>query len=285
VIKIRGGGDVERSVLSQVDAKSLDAMSQTTAQNYDKWLRSVATNPAVMDFRLTGIWEVCGAKRKTVEDAFREFGKMMRPLLRIETHCGPNPGPGYTPGVFLDGTLVPFERSGPAEGWGGYRLVVIDRKQPNAGGVRLSKVYTQTSGAGDKYREIFDRMLGDLRGGSFLQDGYFVVLSTFGMYNAFPPTPDMTRALQETGAGGQLGAWLGLAARGVGTANITHDISYMLVGITKSGPDAGVEVLAAFPMPPSGRIGHTSKLDVYFYSLGPRRPYVLGPAERRAMTA
>ena len=60
-----------RARLNNVDIKTDDSMSQATVDKYNLWLGTVATNAAVMDFRLTGIWEVCGAKRKAVEDAFR----------------------------------------------------------------------------------------------------------------------------------------------------------------------------------------------------------------------
>ena len=108
-IRIRGGGDRERALLNQVDPKTLDSMTPGTVANYQNWLKSIADNPAVMDFRLTGIWEVCGTKRKTVEDAFREYGRMMRPLLHVETRTVVMGGDTYTPAVFLGGTLVPVE--------------------------------------------------------------------------------------------------------------------------------------------------------------------------------
>jgi len=285
VIRIKGGGDAERALLNQVDPKSLDSMSAGTVANYQDWLKSIAANPAVMDFRLTGIWEVCGTKRKAVEDAFRQYGRMMRPLLHIETRTVVMPGDTYTPAVFLGGTLIPVEGPQAPYSWGGYRLVVIDRRHPTASGVRLSRIYNQQSGAPAKYAEVFDAMMRDLQDGRFLDEGYFIVLATYGMLNAFPPVPAVVRALQESGAGAQLASWLALAARGTGTGNITHDINYVLVGITKSGPNAGVELLATSPIGSAPRIPHTSTLDVYFYGLGSGRPFVIGQAERKALVA
>ena len=60
---------------------------------------------------------------------------------------------------------------------------------------------------------------------------------------------------------------------------ITADVNYILVGIMKSGPGAGVEGLGLFPMNPPPRVPHISTADVYFYSLGAGRPHVLGRAE------
>lgn len=280
-LRIKGGGDMERDVLSQVDPKSLDSMSASTVDNYDRWLRSVAANPAVMDFRLTGIWEVCGAKRQAVQDAFRQYGRMMRPLLHVETRTMVLTGDTYTPGLFLGGSLVPADPPQvPYKGWGGYRLTVIDRKHPSAEGVVLSKLYNVGTGDGSDYKQVFSSMLQDLRAGGFVDNKYFFVLATYGTLNSFPPVPEFVRQLQEAGAGTQLAGWIDSAAKGVGTSHISADVSYILVGIMKSGPSNGVEVLGLYPM--QNRTPRTSRLDVYFYGLGAGHPYVLGPAERKA---
>lgn len=281
-LRIKGGGDTERALLSQVDATSQDSMSPSTAKNYEAWLRSVAANPAVMDFRLTGIWEVCGAKRKAVEDAFRQYGRLMRPLLQVETKTIVQPGESYTPGIFLGGSLVPADPPAiPYRGWGGLRLAVIDRRRPTADGVRMSKVYNMPAGDGSSYRAFFDQVHKDLKSGGFVNEAYFIVLATFGWLDAFPPTPEFVRTMQEAGAGTQLATWLESAPQ-VGTGAIKADVNYILVGTMKSGPTAGVEVLGYFPMPAKGRgTPRYSRADVYFYSLGADRPYVLGAAERR----
>jgi hypothetical protein len=82
--------------------------------------------------------------------------------------------------------------------------------------------------------------------------------------------------MQEAGAGPKLARWV-VSAGGIGTSRITASVNYILVGIMKSGPGAGVEGLGLFPMTP--HVPHISKADVYFYSLGAGRPYVLGRAE------
>lgn len=282
VIRVKGGGDLERNLLAQVDSKSLDSMSSETVSNYRNWLRSLANNAAVMDFRLTGIWEVCGAKKKAVEDAYREFGKLMRPLLHIETRTDVPPTDSYTPGVFLGGTLVPATpATTPNQGFGGFRLVVIDRANPTTRGVRFSKLYNVPSGDGARYGEVFAAMERDLRGGGLLSRDNFLVLATYGAMNAFPPVPSFLRILQESGAGAQLALWIASAAAGAGTSHITADVNYILVGIVESGPDAGVELLDLLPMPPRGRTRKTATLDLYFYGLGGGKPYVLGTADRK----
>jgi hypothetical protein len=276
-IIIKGGGDLERDTLAKVDAKSLDSMSPTTVERYDKWLATVSSNAAVMDFRLTGVWEVCGKKRKAVEDAFREYGHMMRPLLHVETSTVVAAGTGYTPGVFLAGTLIPAEAV-LDHGWGGYRMVVIDRRNPSPAGVRLSKLYSVLSGDGSQYGRVFDAMAADLASGGFVDERYFLVLASFGTLNAFPPVPAFIRQMQQAGAGQQLDNWIASAAGGIGTAHITGDVNYILVGIMKSGPGAGIELFRLFPLTPP-RVAHVSSLNVYFYALGGGRPYVLGSAE------
>ena len=280
-IRIKGGGDEERDVLNQVDTKSLDSMSQATLDNYGRWLRSVAANAAVMDFRLTGIWEICGAKRKAVEDAFREYGDMMRPKLQIETRTMVRGKDSYAPSVFLGGSLVPADKPiVPDRGWGGYRLLVIDRRKPSLSGVKMSKLYSVPSGDGSQYQQVFAEMYKDLHDGGFVDNKYFFVLATYGALNSFPPTPKFISQMQEAGAGPKLARWVESAGGSIGTAGIKAGVNYILVGIMKSGPGAGVEALGLFPTTPY--VPHTSSVVVSFYSLGAGRPYVLGSAEVKA---
>jgi hypothetical protein len=280
-ILIKGGGDVERDNLNHVKFKSDDGMSQATVDMYKLWLRTVAANAAVMEFGLTGIWEVCDAKRKVVEDAFREYGNMMRPKLHVETRTMVRAGESYAPSVFLGGGLVPADKPiVPDKGWGGYRLLVIDRRKPSLSGVKMSKLYSVPSGDGSQYQQVFAEMYKDLHDGGFVDNKYFFVLATFGALNSFPPTPKWIEQMQEAGAGPKLARWVESAGGRIGTMGITADVNYILVGIMKSGPGAGVEGLGLFPMKePPPRVPHISKADAYFYSLGAGKPYVLGRAE------
>jgi hypothetical protein len=279
-IRIKGGGDGERARLNNVDIKTDDSMSQATVDTYNLWLGTVATNAAVMDFRLTGIWEVCGAKRKAVEDAFREYGDMMRPKLHVEARTFVRPGDSYAPSVFLGGGLIPANKPVvPDKGWGGYRLLVIDRRKPSLSGVKMSKLYSVPSGDGSQYQQVFAEMYKDLHDGRFVDNKYFFVLATFGALNSFPPTPKWIEQMQEAGAGPKLARWVESGGGRFGTMAITADVNYILVGIMKSGPGAGVEGLGLFLMNPPPRVPHISTADVYFYSLGAGRPYVLGRAE------
>lgn len=278
-ISIKGGGDVERDVLNHVDTGSLDSMSQATVDNYKRWLGTVAANAAVMDFKLTGIWEVCGGKRKAVEDAFRQYGDMMRPKLHVETRTFVRPNDGYVPSVFLGGVLVPADPVTDT-GWGGYRLVVIDRRRPSVSGVLMSRLYSVPSGDASQYRQVFDAMHKDLHDGGFVDNKYFFVLATFGALNSFPPTPKFIAQMQAAGAGRKLARWLESAGGKIGTMAITHDVNYILVGIMNRGPGEGIEGLGLFRVsPPPPRVPHFSSVDVYFYNLGDGQPYVLGAAE------
>ena len=147
---------------------------------------------------------------------------------------------------------------------------------------RLSRLYNLSSSDGSQYRKVFDVMRDDLQGGGFLDNNYFLVLATFGMVNAYPPIPDFVRSLQEAGAGAQLERWIADAAGGAGTSHITDAVNYVLVGIMKSGPSAGIELLSLERIPPyPGWKPHTSALDVYFYGLGTGQPYVLGAFETK----
>ena len=281
-LRVRGG-DNNGPALTDVDTRSNDSMNQKTVDTYNKWVASIPTNSAVMDFKLTGIWEICGKKRKAVEDAFREYGRMMRPLVHIETRTVQAKGDTYVPAVFLGGTLVQATPA-PAIGWGGYRMVVIDRRRPNAAGVKLSKDYAVPAGDGTSYLKIFEAMAADLKDGGYTTNDYFFVLATFGVLNSYPPSPAFVRQMQEAGAGTQLAAWLATVTHGRGTSGITGDVNYILVGIMKSGPENGVEAYRYVAMPPGSqpRVPQTTRLEVYFYSIGPGRPFVLGPAQLKS---
>jgi hypothetical protein len=279
LIHVKGGGDKERDRVSHVDTRSLDSMSADTAAAYDRWRDTVAAHPTVMDFRLTGIWKVCGAKQKVVEDAFRQYGRMMSPRLVIETQTG-GADRGFRPSVFLGGHAVPAEAAAPVNpDWGGYRLVVIDRKQPSDKGVVLSKLYSTPNGDAAGYKKVFDTMLADLRGKNLLDNRYFFVLASYGGLNSFPPSPQFAEVMREAGAGRQLNAWID-SAHGVGTTYVKDFVNYILVGIMKSGPSAGLEVFGVIPTTNTPPTSRRSSINLEFYSLGAGKPFVLGRAER-----
>jgi len=238
-------------------------------------LQTIQDNPVPMDFRLAGIWEVCGNRRALVEDAFRKYGRNMRPLLHVETRTPVPPQDDYRPGVFLSGQhMRPDAPKVPYRGYGGYQLLIIDRLHPYAKGVVLNRLYSVPGNTPPAIKEVSDTIIEDIRAADCLDNGYFYVLVTFGMLNSFPPTTELVRVLQETGAGGKLDEWL----RSIPVPfTTTHEVNYILIGTMKSGPKSGVEGLALIPM--GQKNPYTSSADVYFYSLGPDQPFVLGDSE------
>jgi MAC/Perforin domain len=276
-IRVLGGGEKESDLLANVDVNSIDSFSPETKQKFDNWLASTATHPCPMDFKLKGIWEVCGSKAKLVEDTFREYGRLTRPLLHVETRSLQGT-PDYAPGIFLNGLQVPVPHSS-SPGYGGVQMVVIDRRHPDRDGVVFSKEYNITSPlTQDSYRDSYRALLADLnryRGGE-----YFLVLCTFGIIDCFVPIPDLIMALKESGAGPQLNTWA-TSASPFGTVHIKA-ANYILVGIMGSGPAAGIEV---FNSQHAGAAPYSAQLEVYFYSLGPGKPYVLGQAIQRLAAA
>ena len=276
-MRIKGGGLFESGQLSGV---SLGEFSPETKAKYDRWLATAEKEPAVMDFRLKGIWEVCGAKRRIVEDAFREYGKMMRPLLHVETGSYRiTPDRLLTPRIYLGGRQIAAPSpSAPYQGWGGYQMLVIDRRRPTLEGVRLNKIYNFAAGDAGAYRALYDSMLKDLL--PLKSSDNFLVLCSYGFLDAFPPTPDMLGQLKESGAGRMLTSWIN-ATPGIGTSSIKGAVNYILVGIMHSGPDAGAELYTNDKIPASvGGPVRNATLEISFYSLGPGKPYVLGAAER-----
>ena len=108
----------------------------------------------------------------------------------------------------------------PDKGWGGYRLLVIDRRKPSLSGVKMSKLYSVPSGDGSQYQQVFAEMYKDLHDGSFVDNKYFFVLATFGALNSFPPTLKVDRkTIQESRGRASKLARAGLKKQGAGGLN------------------------------------------------------------------
>jgi MAC/Perforin domain len=269
-LRVRGGADEERAMLNRINPKSLDSFVPATKQNFDEWQATTPLNQAVTGFSLTGIWEACGAKRQLVEQAFREYGKMMRPLLHVSTTQSNQKAPA----VYLGGMEA---QNKTAPGNLGWRVLAIDRKDPSPRGIRFDKLFSvEHNDFILGYRTMYNDMSRELA--RFRSNEYFLVFSAYGMVDGFIPPPDIQNLMREAGAGEMLDSW----AKSVptpGTTYIRNKINYTLVGSPGIGPGSGVEISNISPV--SEPASKNSTLEMYFYSLGSGRPYVLGSVLRK----
>lgn len=271
-LRVRGGADEERAMLNRVNPKSFDSYVPATKQNFDDWQATTPLNPTVMGFKLTGIWEACGSKRQLVEDAFREYGKMMRPLLHVSTSQADKKAPA----IFLGGMEAQNRMDPRHIGW---RVVAIDRRDPSLRGIRFDKVFSlDASEFMVGYRNLYSNMSRELA--PYRSNEYFLIFSTYGMIDGLVPTPEMQNLMREAGAGEMLDAWTKLTPA-PGTTYIRNRINYTLVGSPGIGPGSGAEVSNISSLADPGK---TSTLEMYFYSLGSGRPYVLGSVLRKLAT-
>ena len=273
-LRVRGGADEERAMLNRINPKSLDSFVPATKENFDEWQATTPLNQAVMGFNLSGIWEACGAKRQLVEQAFREYGKMMRPLLNVRTTQSIQKAPA----VYLGGMEA---QNKTAPGDIGWRVMAIDRKDPSLHGIRFDKLFSldgpdYTVG----YRKMYSDMFGELA--RFRSNDYFLVFSAYGMADGFVPPPDIQNLMREAGAGEMLDAWIKQVPT-PGTSYMRNKVNYTLVGSPGIGPGSGVEISNMSPM--SDPAVKSSTLEMYFYSLGSGRPYVLGSVLRKLTAA
>src|SRR6185436_9666300 len=112
---VKGGDRTKAAKIAKPSVDNFESFA-ATKKAFDEWVQSISSNPALIDFSLKGIWDVCGSKRSVVESAFREYGRNMRPLVLLQRECvkvyTAKPPPA---GVFLNGWSVPASSPTPGE--------------------------------------------------------------------------------------------------------------------------------------------------------------------------
>ena len=264
-IAAKGGDPPLLAKLTGVDP---DQPNSTSVSIYNQWLDTIDTNPAITDFKLKGIWELCGDKRQVVEQAFHEYGRAMRPRMIIEISSEP----GNAPMIILSGDIRP---STPPEYPQGYQLVVLDRTNPSPAGVRLNKYYTfdLTSPHPFYYQNaqnMYNQMLSDIQEGGFDNMKYFLVLASFGMSGNAPPPSNVYGFLRAAGGGSQLQGWVDIADPG---STYERWVVYALTGVPNLGPSTGVETFGGNDF--SSNEFHRT-LEVLFYRQSGSSLYSLG---------
>lgn len=253
------GGDP--ALLTTLAGLNPNDPSPASVAAFNEWAKSMELYPAVSDFQLKGIWELCGSKRTVVEEAFRRYGTKMRPRLNIEASTD------FVPLIALGSQIKP-----PIEPVGqvGYQMVVLDRTNLTPQGVVLNKYYMVRNGAYtySDFSAMYGQMGADIRQGNYDNPNYVLVLASFGMPWNAPPTSSFYGLLRTAGGGSKLMKWMeGTDPGSFNGANVV----YILVGIFGLGPNTGVEILAD-----SWRTPISQELQVFFYGQRGTPLYTIG---------
>ncbi len=263
-IDARGG---DPTLIAELVGTDVDNPATKTVTAYKRWVESLKGAPAVADFSLTGVWELIPDKktRKLVLDAFTALQGTMRPRLTVETSWQA----GWPPTITLGRSIRPED---PPEGGCGFQMALIERSTLRR--VALDKYYTAEKDAKhERYAELYGEIAGDIEEGGFNHPGMVMVLASFGVPFAAPPTSQLVPLLRSFGAGDALSMWIQKATPGL---NMEYRCSYVLVGVGGLGPRSGVEMIRLV------QAGRIDELEVFFYRQRGVNTYSLSLGQRGA---
>ncbi|MGC5774839.1 MAC/perforin domain-containing protein [Paenibacillus pabuli] len=272
-VRAHGGNPSEVTDLTLINPLE---PGENTVNLFRKWVESVSSEPAIIDFTLEGIWQICGKKRQAVQAAWEKYARSMHPHLAIGTRSRgitwPIEDKAIVPDIYIGS--VPYEpSSGQPDGPAGYQVVILDSS--NLSHVLLDRYYTVPKEQGwiRTYHVLFDQMKQDIQG-KLDTAGNILIISSFGIDSGMSPTPDIVGMLRSAGAGEQLNYWLKehQESQGPGNSWVLYPSNYMLVGIFGNGPDTGIEFYDYNTL-------ETAQLNVYLYREIYSGNYTLGLGE------
>lgn len=232
-----------------------------SVQSFSEWASSVQLHPAIADFQLKGIWELCGTKRQVVEEAFGLYGSKMRPRMNVEASYE------TIPLIILGNQIKPPSDPNSTVG---YQMVIIDRSNLTPGGVVFNRYYTVPS-TGYRYTHfeaMYNQMGADILQGGYDNPNYVLALASFGMPWNAPPTSSFYGLLRSAGGGTKLQGWMDMTDPGSFSGG---QAVYILVGIFGLGPNTGVEALGD-----DWRGTPVAELQVFFYGQRGTDLYTIG---------
>ena len=169
-VRVLGGSPQAAAALASVDPLGF---SDTTVNAFTGWADSVASDPAIVDFSLNGIWNVAGNKSGVVQAALELFGQTMRPRLTAQTTADntPWPAPPAEPPVITLGQLI--KPATPPASPAGFQVIVLDGTNVSPAGVLLNRYFwvplqyqwSQT------YETMYEEMLAALQAPGLAQPG------------------------------------------------------------------------------------------------------------------
>jgi hypothetical protein len=247
--------------------------SSASVAVYSDWIDSVATDAAVVDFRLRGIWELCGPRRKAVQQAWDAYGTTMRPNMVITTSTSLNPPtPAIPPAVSLGRLIQP---PNPPTGNAGYQVTVLNGNDITArDAVIFDRYYAMDASTWwESYRSLYQEMAADLNmSDSTLADGNVLVVVGFNVNWNAVPTPDFVSVLRSAGCGDQLSYWLTHNDNG---SSLGSPANIIIAGIIGQGIGTAAEYIELEPWePPTATL-----LQVLFYRKTDGSGYTIGTGD------
>ncbi|WP_271766486.1 MAC/perforin domain-containing protein [Aquimarina algiphila] len=243
------GGDPSLAIkLAAVDPLE---PSKETVELYSKWSDSVSSYPAMMDFKLTGIWTLCGDKKNVVERAWTLFSEQIHPAITLETTSTITRWPisvsPKTPIIALNGN--PIKPKIAATTPVGYQLCILS----NNG--FLPKVLDNKYFCLDdskqlwspiSYRNLYSELSEYVTNSKFNKKDNILLLISFGMGQSVFPTQNFYEVLKLNGAGEELNNWSNHSGHGSDSSPsyiwMNRPINYVLVSLMGYGPNIGNEV-------------------------------------------
>jgi hypothetical protein len=260
---ITNGGDPQAAaVLQNLDPKN---PSTATVAAYQTWLGTIGAHPAATNFKLAGIWNLCGDKRDAVHDAWALYGAQMHPRLSIETASGMLFNP---PTVILGRQIKPATPPATTAGW---QITILDRKNVlDDSGIKFNRYYTVDPDNWDsQYEQMYADMTRDIQASGFFDNDHLLIAVSWGLDQDCVPTSDFYGLLRACGGGKNLVYWENNFSPG---SDSDVWAVYALVGIIHEGPDTGIEGWGG----PVFQQGVNITVGAYFYRLSVDDPYTIG---------
>lgn len=242
--------------------------SMETVKAFNDWVDSIKTDPAIVDFGLTGIWEVCGARRKVVQQAWDMYGSTMRPRLVISTSTTYYPAQPYVvPSINIGRQILPSE---PPQYGMGYQVVVLKGDISNPNSTIFNRYYSIDSRTWySTFNELYKNMYTDLQ--PYQQDGNILILVAFNLNRNAPPSPDFLSLMRYAGAGSKVENWV--ANNDSGSA-LGFPANVILVGIFGRGTGSDVELSQVYFPARQDQVTQ-AYVEVFFYRRPSEQGYTL----------
>jgi hypothetical protein len=266
-----GADPVKGGYLAKLSEAERFQPTAATVEAFNAWLDTIKTDPKIVDFGLTGIWELCGNRRKVVQEAWDLYGRSMRPKLVINTSTTLYPGQPYNVPTITIGRLIQPDKA-PANGMG-YQVVVLKGDITKPESTIFNRYYSIDANTWfNSFRNLYQEMATDLK--QYNEEGNILILSSFNLNWDAPPTPDFLSLIRSAGAGEKITQWVSNSDPGSAVGN---PINVMLVGIFGQGTDTGVEFVQRY----ADTTAHATpaQLEVLFYKRTDGSGYTLSQDE------
>jgi hypothetical protein len=264
------GGDL--SLVAQLGMADAESASPDSVKLFTDWVKSVTVSPAPVDFKLKGIWELCGSKRNAVQNAWAVYAQVMHPKLTIQTYGAPSQNP---PIITLGRQLKPVGQAfTPGNGW---QIVILDRSNIlNDSGLKFNRYYSLPPHNlnNNRISNAYDAMYAEVKGSGYADSDHLLIAVSYGLEQNWGPTGDFFGLLHACGGSTRNLNLVKPSEIGSGFPNDWTD--YILVGAFDSGTGMGVDyavsMMCAADRPDVPR-QQNPVVEVLFYRNGGDEPY------------